>query len=57
MRAGEATLAEIEMPQMPSALKAALEGRFDDVPWRWAAPGVGITRFRCRPMPREICVF
>jgi putative transcriptional regulator len=25
---------------MPEALKAALEGRFDDVPWRRAAPGV-----------------
>jgi putative transcriptional regulator len=26
--------------ELPEALKAALEGRFDDVPWRRAAPGV-----------------
>ena len=26
--------------EMPEALAAALEGRFDDVPWRRAAPGI-----------------
>lgn len=40
MRAGEATLAEDATSEMPVALRAALEGRFDDVPWRRAAPGV-----------------
>ncbi len=40
MRAGEATLVETETVEMPLALKAALDGRFDDVPWRRAAPGI-----------------
>lgn len=40
MRAGEATLAEDVVCEMPSVLKAALDGRFDDIPWRRAAPGV-----------------
>jgi putative transcriptional regulator len=40
MRSGEATVAELECPEMPAALRAALAGKFDDVPWRRAAPGV-----------------
>lgn len=37
---GEAGSAPTDDADMPEALKAALEGRFDDVPWRRAAPGV-----------------
>jgi putative transcriptional regulator len=40
MRSGEATSAEQECPEIPTALKAALAGRFDEVPWRRAAPGI-----------------
>jgi putative transcriptional regulator len=39
-RAGEATADEAEACEMPAALHAALNGRFDEVPWRRAAPGV-----------------
>lgn len=40
LRAGEAAGAAPETGEMPPVLKAALEGRFEDVPWRRAAPGV-----------------
>ena len=40
MRAGEAVLDELVVDEMPAAMKAALEGRFDDVPWRRAGPGI-----------------
>ncbi|MGE5265982.1 MAG: ChrR family anti-sigma-E factor [Deltaproteobacteria bacterium] len=36
----ETLSASADEAELPEALKAALEGRFDDVPWRRAAPGV-----------------
>ena len=39
MRSGE-QFAEADEAEMPAALQAALDGRFDDMPWRRAAPGV-----------------
>ncbi len=41
LRAGEAMTAPEEPEgEMPPALRAAIDGRFDDIPWRRAAPGV-----------------
>ena len=40
MRSGEAGAEDADVCEMPAALHAALNGRFDDVPWRRVAPGV-----------------
>ncbi len=40
LHGGEATAEDSALCDMPAALHAALNGRFDDVPWRRIAPGV-----------------